>query len=356
MPRFFGSANEDELARRQAVGTGVRQVSPDAPAQPRFFGNRSIPNAPGRTPTMFSNVPGDRSLLERDMMRSARGSGASRRALAAERQEFNSAQEQTQRIAAAEQRRKEEREDKQLDRQSRHDTARDAGTGAATVGAQGNVDVQTLKGSQALEQLTEKQRGDLDAITKSFELKREEIRLTAGLSLAEKSALLAQGGRQEIEKIRETLGADVALAVAMKRIEAAVTQTQSESQEDIPAPRDENGKLIGGPKVKVNKTTGTTFTPPEGLPGQGEQGEGAAQVDADQNGIDDNAKWSDPASGETLNMNDIANFVTTFQKLEKSNPSSRWVQDNRAQSLSASKQLQAWLRERTSAAPTTQGQ
>jgi len=111
----------------QSAGTGVRQVSPDAPAQPRYFGSNIAPirnSAPGRTPTMFSNVPGDRSLLERDMMQSARGSGASRRALMAERQQYDAGQEQTRRMEMGEQKRKAEQEEARLDPEQTRCSAR----------------------------------------------------------------------------------------------------------------------------------------------------------------------------------------------------------------------------------------
>ena len=397
MPRFFGSADEEELARRRAVGdmrgttggmgpalnrgqyfaygsnaagqvttpvftnapqaqafaqsagTGVRQVSPDAPAQPRYFGSNIAPirnSAPGRTPTMFSNVPGDRSLLERDMMQSARGSGASRRALMAERQRYDSGMAERERL---------DRAARKIDDEREHE--RDIATirgpetaGVRTQGAldvqdkktEGALDVQKLKGTQVLAQLTQKQRGDIDAITAKHKLNKEAIRLRADLDFTGKSALLAQSNAEELEEIRERLGADVALAVAMKKIEAGVTETQK--------------KTVDAEKGITTVNKDTSFSTPEGLPGQGEQGMAEQGVDADQNGVDDNAKWSDPASGETLNMNDIANFVTKFQAIEKSKPSSWWLHVYRAQYLVDSKRLQAWLKERTSAAPTTQGQ
>jgi hypothetical protein len=326
MPRFFGSADEEELARRRAVGdmrgttggmgpgvlnrgqyfaygsdragqvlspvvtnsqegarfataSGVqsRPMLADAPAQPRYFGNiggnRSMPNAPGRTQTMFSNVPGERSLTERRLMQGG-GSVANRRALMDERKLYE-AGEQAERMGGglSERKFRQAQEDARLDRENALAIARIRGPETAGVRTQGALAVQTMKGEQVLEQLNEKQRLDLGTITERHELAKDEIRLRGDIDAQTRGELLAQAGKQKIEAIRETLGADVALAVAMKEIEAATSVTES-------AEKDETGDT-----TKVSKRTDTSFTRPEGLPGAGTEGVG--QGDEDGNGIAD---------------------------------------------------------------------
>ena len=311
MPRFFGSADEEELARRRAVGdmrgttggmgpalnrgqyfaygsnaagqvttpvftnapqaqafaqsagTGVRQVSPDAPAQPRYFGSNIAPirnSAPGRTPTMFSNVPGDRSLLERDMMQSARGSGASRRALMAERQQYDAGQEQTRRMEMGEQKRKAEQEEARLDRQNKLDVARATGTGGAEVTARSRLEVARFEAKEARDRLDITQRHEIDKIDLETDKELELIE-RQGLDKESKDAAVETAHMRRIELLQKTGNLDIALEEAKALILSRTVSTEEQTQ----TTNEKDGKIT------VTKEKGTSFTQPEGLPGQGEQ-------------------------------------------------------------------------------------
>ena len=384
MPRFFGSADEDELARRRAVGdmrgtpssnmfnlgygqsvaygtnkagnitgdvvtnakSGVdfanawnakaRQVSPDAPAQPRYFGSNIAPirdSAPGRTPTMFSAVPGDRSLLERDMMQSARGSGASRRALMAERQQYDAGQEQTRRMDMAEQKRKAEQEEARLDRQGKLDVARETGTGAAKLTADSRLEVARLNAKEARNRLTTTQRHEIDVLDREH---KDELALIEkqGLDKESKDAAVETLHMNRLDELKKKGFGDIALEEAKAMILAGTVSTEKQTQT--------TDKKTG--KITVTKDKGTTFTRPEGLPGQGEQGMDEQGVDADQNGIDDNATFTPPNSDVEYNVNNMAKFIALFESKQKSNlkADKDWVDLRRAEYAKQSIFFKTW--------------
>jgi hypothetical protein len=71
--------------------------------------------------------------------------------------------------------------------------------------------------------------------------------------------------------------------------------------------------------------------------------------DADQNGVDDNATWKDPATGASLNMNDVTNFLVNYEARAKANPNDPVLSQYRAEYELSKKRKQQWLSEKTSA-------
>jgi hypothetical protein len=239
------------------------------PGGSRLFGNRSIPNAPGRQPTMFTNEPGNRSLRERQLM-TGTGSVAERRALQAEVAQTNEQRALETRMGVPS---RQERV-----QQMKGDVARDVATiraGSSEAINKTRLDAALARqGQAAIDRLAQiKATTDAQWANKSAELTARGLVVGSPEWNAEKDKTVSM--RDDI--IEAELGAAVRLynEKVEKDLEAAARKSTTSTSVLTP---DGSG---------VQTTRGTTVTQEATPPTAQPQGEPTQAKDSNQNNIDD---------------------------------------------------------------------
>lgn len=317
------------------------------PGGSRLFGNRNMVTAPGRTPTMFTNEPGNRSLRERQLM-TGTGSGAQRSALMAEVTGLRASRENAAR--------RKDTQDFAIKLKStpeliKGETARDvAGIkneglfGVTRMKEDGQMTRLTVAGEQRAKQMAQAHANNL-----------EKIRLESGLDEESQARLANLEAENTLKQAEAEGGIEYRMMVAEEMLKESFRKTKTTKVGDTTVVETEESTPTGTPPSALPGNQYKTPADPFGVASPAGQSSypnpemqkfepGYRGIDDDQNSVDDHVVFTPPNSDTEYNVNDMANFVAKFEYKAKSDrPEDKaWVDRRRAEYAKQSVYFKAW--------------